>query len=95
VMRNKFLAANIKASGIPVDQEAVIAAVARRDIAAACALVPDEAVEAFGIAGTPRHCADRLRGFIDAGINEPVLGLLGNAEGCALALKLIRQFAGK
>jgi 5,10-methylenetetrahydromethanopterin reductase len=30
VMRNKFLWANIKASGIPVDQEAVIAAIARR-----------------------------------------------------------------
>jgi len=95
VMRNKFLAANISASGIPVDQEAVIAAVARRDIAAACALVSDEAVEAFGIAGTPRHCAARLRDFIDAGINEPVLGLLGNAEGCALALDLVREFAGK
>ena len=34
VMRNKFLAANIKASGIAVDQEAVMAAIARRDIAA-------------------------------------------------------------
>ena len=54
VMRNKFLAANINASGIAVDQEAVIAAIARRDIAGAAALVPDEAVEAFGIAGTPR-----------------------------------------
>ena len=40
VMRNKFLFANIKASGIPVDQEAVIAAIARRDIAGAAALVP-------------------------------------------------------
>jgi len=29
VMRNKFLGANIKASGIPIDQEAVIAAIAQ------------------------------------------------------------------
>ena len=92
VMRNKFLAANIKASGIAVDQEAVIAAIARREIAAASALVPDEAVEAFGIAGTPRHCSARLRDFIDAGINEPVLGLLGSAENCALALDVMREF---
>jgi 5,10-methylenetetrahydromethanopterin reductase len=92
VMRNKFLSSNIKASGIPIDQEAVIAAIARRDIAAAAALVPDEAVEAFGIAGTPQHCAARLRDFIDAGINEPVLGLLGSAENCRLALDVMREF---
>jgi 5,10-methylenetetrahydromethanopterin reductase len=92
VMRNKFLGANIKASGIPVDQEAVIAAIARRDIAGAAALVPDEAVEAFGIAGTPRHCTKRLRDFIDAGIDEPVLGLLGSAENCRLGLDVMREF---
>jgi 5,10-methylenetetrahydromethanopterin reductase len=92
VMRNKFLGANIKASGIPLDQEAVIAAIARRDIAGATALVPDEAVEAFGIAGTPQHCSTRLRDFIDAGLNEPVLGLLGSADNCLLALNVMREF---
>jgi 5,10-methylenetetrahydromethanopterin reductase len=92
VMRNKFLAANIKASGIAVDQEAVIAAIARRDIAGAAALVPDEAVEAFGIAGTPQHCTKRLQDFIDAGINEPVLGLLGSSENCLLGLDVMREF---
>jgi 5,10-methylenetetrahydromethanopterin reductase len=93
VMRNKFLAAHIKASGIPVDQEAVIAAISRRDVAAAAALVPDAAVEAFGIAGTPEHCRKRLRDFIDAGLDEPVLGLLGTAENCLLALDVMREFA--
>jgi 5,10-methylenetetrahydromethanopterin reductase len=92
IMRNKFLGANIKASGIPVDQEGVIAAIARRDIAGAAALVPDDAVEAFGIAGTPQHCTKRLHDFIDAGINEPVLGLLGSAENCLLALDVMREF---
>jgi 5,10-methylenetetrahydromethanopterin reductase len=94
VMRNKFLGANIKASGIPVDQEAVIAAIARRDIAGATRLVPDEAVEAFAIAGTPQHCTRRLRDFIDAGIDEPVLGLLGSNENCLLALDVMREFVG-
>lgn len=92
VMRNKFLSANIEASGIRVDQEAVIAAIARRDIAGAAALVPDEAVEAFGIAGTPQHCTKRLRDFIDAGLDEPVLGLLGSPENCLLALSVMREF---
>ena len=91
-MRNKFLAANVKASGIAVDQDAVIAAIARRDIAGATALVPDDAVEAFGIAGTPQHCSRRLRDFIDAGIDEPVLGILGSAEDCLLALDVVREF---
>lgn len=94
VMRNKFLGANIKASGIPVDHEAVIAAIARRDMAAACALVPDEAVEEFGIAGTPEHCAKRLRDFIDAGLDEPVLGLLGSPENCRLGLDVIQKVKG-
>src|SRR5206468_8843858 len=92
VMRNKFLSAHVKASGIAVDQEAVIAAIARRDIAGATSLVPDEAVEAFGIAGTPQHCTKRLQDFIDAGINEPVLGLLGSSENCLLGLDVMREF---
>lgn len=93
VMRNKFLGANIKASGIPVDQEAVIAAIARRDIAGATALVPDEAVEAFAVAGTPQHCTKRFHDFIAAGLDEPVLGLLGSAENCLLGLDVMREFA--
>src|SRR3954470_12753253 len=92
VMRNKFLGANIKASGIPVDQEAVIAAIARRDIAGAAALIPDEAVEAFAIAGTPQHCSERLQDFIEAGINEPVLGPPGRKENCFPAVDCNREF---
>ena len=92
VMRNKFLAQNIKDSGIPIDHEAVIAAIARRDLKGAAALVPDEAVEAFGIAGSPEHCLRRLRDFIDAGIDEPVLGLVGPPAMCAFAIDVMRKF---
>jgi 5,10-methylenetetrahydromethanopterin reductase len=92
VMRNKFLAQNIKDSGIPVDHEAVIAAIARRDVKAAAALVPDEAVEAFAIAGSPEHCKRRLRDFIDAGLDEPVLSLVGSPENCAFAIDVMRTF---
>jgi 5,10-methylenetetrahydromethanopterin reductase len=92
VMRNKFLAQNIKDSGIPVDQEAVIAAIAKRDLKGAAALIPDEAVEAFGIAGTPEHCLKRLRDFVDAGVEEPVLSLVGSAERCAFAIDVMRRF---
>ena len=94
VMRNKFLAQNIKDSGIPVDQEAVIAAIAKRDLEGAAALVPDEAVEAFGIAGDPAHCLRRLRDFIDAGIEEPVLSVVGSPENSAFAIDVMRKFTG-
>jgi 5,10-methylenetetrahydromethanopterin reductase len=93
VMRNKFLAQNIKDSGIPVDHEAVIAAIAKRDMQGAAALVPDEAVEAFAVAGSPDHCLRRLRDFIDAGIDEPVLSLVGSPEKCAFAIDIMRRFA--
>jgi hypothetical protein len=33
-----------------------------------------------------------LRDFIEAGIDEPVLGLLGDAEDCRLALDVMREF---
>lgn len=94
VMRNKFLAQSIKDSGIPVDQEAVIAAISKRDLKGAAALVPDDAVEAFGIAGTPDHCAKRLSDFIDAGLDEPVLNLVGTPEECASGIDIIRRYGG-
>ena len=56
--------------------------------------MPDEAVDAFGIAGTPEHCAKRLRDFVDAGLDEPVLNVLGTPENCALGLELVRDFKG-
>jgi 5,10-methylenetetrahydromethanopterin reductase len=92
VMRNKFLAQNICDSGIPIDQEAVIAAIMRRDHATAASLVSDDAVEAFSIAGSPEHCLRRLRDFVDAGLDEPVLSLVGTPENCALAIDVMRRF---
>jgi 5,10-methylenetetrahydromethanopterin reductase len=94
VMRNKFLAQNIKDSGIPIDQEAVVAAVAQRDLATAASLVPDDAVEAFSIAGSPDHCLRRLRDFVDAGLDEPVLSLVGTPENCAFGIDVMRKFSG-
>jgi len=35
----------------------------------------------------------RLRDFIEAGLDEPVLGFLGTAENCLLALNVMREFA--
>ena len=94
VMRNKFLADNIRQSGIPIDHEAIVAAVARRDIAAATALIPDEAIEAFGIAGTRQECRDALLSFIEHGIEEPVLSLIGEPPHHLMALDVLRELSG-
>ena len=93
LLRNRFLAENVRSSGIDIDQDAIIDAVGRRDMDAAARLVPDEAVEAFAVGGTPAECRERLRAYVDAGIEEPVLCILGGAEERRLALALLRELA--
>jgi 5,10-methylenetetrahydromethanopterin reductase len=92
LFRNRALEANIRSTGIPIDQEAIIADVSRRDLAAAARRVPDEAVEAFAIAGTPHHCRDRLEAYIEAGVNELVLMGGGPPESLTHALEIVREF---
>ena len=92
LLRNRFLAENVRASGIAIDQEAVMDAVAKRDLAAATALVPDEAVEAFAMGGSLDHCRRRLDQYLAAGVEEPVLVVLGTEEERLMALELMRDF---
>lgn len=93
LFRSKQHAANIASSGLPIDHEAIIDAVARRDLDEAARLVPDEAVDAFCVGGTPRNCRDRLEKYLAAGIDEPVLQISGKTEDKALALKMVAEFA--
>ena len=78
-------------TGVPIDQERIIDAISRRDMAEATRLVSDDAVEAFSIAGTPRACRDRLQAFIDSGIDEPVLMVMGERPERELALAFLRE----
>lgn len=93
LFRNDRQADNIASVGIPIDHEAIIAAVARRDLDAAAALVPEEAVAAFGVAGTPAECRAGLERYFDAGLDEPVVQIGGAPENRALALEVLREFA--
>ena len=95
LFRNDRQADNIASSGLAIDQAAIIDAVARRDLEAAAALVPDEAVEAFCIGGTPAACRAAYERYLDAGLDEPVLQISGTPENKALALELVREFAGR
>lgn len=93
LLRNEFLAPNLAASGVAIDQSAIIAAVAQRDLAAATRLVPDEAVQVFAVAGTIRYCQERLQAFLDAGLEEPVLSIVGEPTARALAIRALRDFS--
>jgi 5,10-methylenetetrahydromethanopterin reductase len=92
LLRNTYLADNVRTAAVPVDQDAIAAAVARRDLEAARRLVSDDAVEAFTAAGTPAACRARLERYLDAGLREIVLSVAGAPEGRALALGVAREF---
>jgi alkanesulfonate monooxygenase SsuD/methylene tetrahydromethanopterin reductase-like flavin-dependent oxidoreductase (luciferase family) len=93
LFRNRHMAANIRASGIRIDHEAIIDAVKRRDLDLAARLVPDEAVEAFAVGGTPAQCARRLEAYAAAGLNEPVIEITGTPENRARGLAIVRALA--
>ena len=93
LFRNHTMADNIRSSGLPIDHEAIIDAVARRDMALAKRLVPDDAVDAFAVGGTPRNCRDRLAAYLGTGVTEPVIQISGSPESRALALEILREFA--
>lgn len=91
LFRNKFLDDNIAFTGIPIDQEAIMAAISKRDYAAAARLVPDDAVDAFAVAGTVRQCCDKLQAFAEAGLQELVLFMAGDATDQQFGLAVIRE----
>jgi len=91
-LRNRFLDENIKYSGIPINQEKIIDAVARRDLNEAQKLVPDDAVEAFSIGGTPKQCGEQLKKFIEAGLDEVVLMMVGTQKQKDFSLSVARDF---
>jgi 5,10-methylenetetrahydromethanopterin reductase len=94
LFRNKFLDDNIAHTGIPIDQAAIIAAMSKRDYAAAARLVPDEAVDAFAVAGTVRQCCDKLQAYADAGLDDLVLFMAGDAADQRFGLAVIRELTG-
>lgn len=93
LFRSARHAENIGTSGLPIDHAAIMEAVGRRDLPAAAAMIPDDAIEAFCVGGTPADCRRLLAGYLDAGIEEPILQISGTPDNKALALDLVREFA--
>ena len=92
LFRNRAMAENIRSSGLSIDHEAIIAAVAERDMETAKRLVPDDAVDAFAVGGTVRNCRDRLAAYLETGVTEPVIQISGSPESRALAFEVLREF---
>ena len=93
MMRNDFVAPSVAGSGIAIDRDAVKQAIARRDMETAAKLIPDEAVEAFAVCGTPEDCKRRIAEYRAVGIDEIVLLSVGDTDGEAAALDLIRALS--
>ena len=79
LFRNRLMAENIRLSGLPIDQAAIIECIGRRDLEAATRLVPDAAVEAFAVTGSLSTCLATVRRFFDAGIDEMLINV-GSTE---------------
>jgi len=94
LFRSRGHAANVKSSGLPIDQDKIIAAMSRHDLDAAAALLPLEAATAFGVAGTPQECSDRLAAYLSIGLDEPIIEVSGTAEERLLALEVLRNISG-
>jgi alkanesulfonate monooxygenase SsuD/methylene tetrahydromethanopterin reductase-like flavin-dependent oxidoreductase (luciferase family) len=95
LLRNRFLDENIASTGIRIDQEGIIAAMSARDFERAQSLIPDEAADAFAVAGTLRDCCDKLQKYSEAGVAEPVLLMAGTPEDQHYGLTAIRELAAR
>ena len=93
MMRNDFVAPSVAGSGIAIDRDAVKQAIARRDMKTAAKLIPDEAVEAFAVCGSPEDCKRRIAEYRAVGIDETVLLIVGDTDAEAAALDLIRALS--
>lgn len=94
LFRNRLMAENIASSGIPIDQDAIVDAVAARDLEKAASYVPDEAIEAFGVAGTVVDCKRALEAYVATGLDQPVIQVAGDEAAKTLAFQVIREFTG-
>jgi 5,10-methylenetetrahydromethanopterin reductase len=93
LFRNRGHADNIRSSNLDIDHAAIMAAHARHDFDGAVKLLPAEAANVFGVAGTPVECRDRLEEYLSMGLDEPVIEVSGNAEERKLALDVVRDIA--
>jgi alkanesulfonate monooxygenase SsuD/methylene tetrahydromethanopterin reductase-like flavin-dependent oxidoreductase (luciferase family) len=87
-LRNRFIAENAQFTGTHIDVQAAADAAAHGDWDTATALIPDEALGNYAIAGTRDECTAQLKRFLVDGLDVPVLLPLGDDEAREEAVKL-------
>ena len=92
LMRNRYIDDNLVHSGLQIDQAAIMAAISRRDMDEAARLVPEAAVDAFAITGTPSQCRAGIERFLAAGLDEVVLLMAGEPDDWEVGYEVIRDF---
>jgi alkanesulfonate monooxygenase SsuD/methylene tetrahydromethanopterin reductase-like flavin-dependent oxidoreductase (luciferase family) len=65
-------------SGFPDAAQAIRAAWQKGDREGAAKLVPDELIEALGVAGTPSQCRERIEAYRHSGIALPIIFPIGS-----------------
>ena len=93
LFRSRGHADNIASADLPIDHAAIMAAHARHDFDGAVKLLPIEAANVFGVAGTPAECRERLAEYLAVGLDEPIIEVSGTAEDRKLALDVVRDVA--
>ncbi len=91
IFRNTHHAENIRLGGGKVDQEALAAAVAKRDWEAAKKYISDEVVFAHSVAGTPTECRRQLERFTQGGLTLPIVLPMGTQEARKQVLRMVRE----
>ena len=93
IFRNTHHAENIRLGGGKVDQEALAAAVAKRDWDAAKKFISDDVVHAHSVAGTTGECRSQLESFIRGGLNLPVLLPMGTQEARKNVIRMAKELS--
>ena len=94
IFRNTHHAENIRLGGGSVDQEALAAAVSKRDWEAAKKFISDDVVFAHSVAGTPADCRKQLEAFTKGGLDLPIVLPMGTQEARKRVVRMAREIVG-
>ncbi len=94
IFRNAHHAENIRLGGGSVDQEALAAAVSKRDWKAAKKFISDDVVFAHSVAGTPADCRKQLEAFTKGGLDLPIVLPMGTQEARKRVVRMAREIVG-